>query len=194
MFANLNPACVARCRDAEPLSRRASRLSCCLSSRCRPVIVQLRWKGVKSPLDILLLHPLLVVLLPQLLVASPLVVLLLRCLLGFSSRRLALSSFCCAALFASHRAGWTLIHLSLRCPLVVSLPRLVVASLLPPLLLLVNPLVATAVDEHPIPVPMRPLSRVGVPLALKFATRSSKSNHQPSPLLPPRVVRPSPPR
>ncbi len=141
-------------------------LSRCLSSRCCPLIVPLQRLVVKSPLNILLLRPLLIVLLPRLLVVLAFFVLLLRRLLGFSSRRLAFLSFCCAALLVSHCAGWSLSHLSSSYPLVVSLFWPVIASPLPPLLLLLPPLVATAVDVRPIPVPMCRLFCVNVPHTL----------------------------
>jgi hypothetical protein len=165
-FANLNPACVVRCRDAKMPSRLLSshctgRLSHCLSSCCCPIIVPLQRLVVASSLDIFLLCPLLVVSLPRLLVALPLVVLSLCCLLGFSSHWLALTSFHCATLLASHHAGWLLSHLSSRY-LVVLLFCPVVALPLPP----PPPPVVLAVDVRPIRVPMRCLSRVDVPHTL----------------------------
>ncbi len=73
----------------------------------------------------------------------------------------------CTTILASHCAGWLLSRLSLHCPLIVLFLWLVLASPLPPLLLLLlllfPPLVAMAVDVHPVPMPMHHLSHVNVP-------------------------------
>jgi hypothetical protein len=140
----------------------AGRFLHCLLSCHRPLIVPLQRLVVTSPLDILLLRPLLVISSPRLLVALPLVVLLLCCLPSFSLCQLALLSFCCATLLASHCNGWSLSHLSLCCPLLVLLFQKFIALPLAPLLLFLTPLVATAVDVHPMPMPMRHLSCVNV--------------------------------
>ncbi len=149
---------------------------------------------VASPLDILLLHPLLVILLICLLVTLPLVVLLLCHLLGFSLRRLALLSFCCTTLLASHCAGWSLSHLSSCCPLVILLFWPVVTSPLPLLLLPPFPPCCNASGCASNPhanAPPFPCQHHEY-LSSKFAKLSSKSNNQPLPLLPPCIICPSP--
>ena len=118
-------------------TRKTTRL-CHLSSR-RPRVVLSRQLVVALPLAVLSLHLPLVVLSRQLVVTSPfdeptsrhLIVSL--CHLSLSRRASwlshhhLLSSSCCTALSSSHRAGWLLCCLSLRRPLVVASPLVILS-------------------------------------------------------------------
>ncbi len=147
-FANLVPASrhcgMPRHQAALSSSHCAGWLLHCLSLH-HPIIVSLRQLVVASSLDILLLRPLHIVLLPPAacciascfpLVAPPswLLIVLAGCCIA--SCCVALSSSHCTALLFSHCAGWLLSRLSLCCPLVDSLFWTVFALPRLPLLLL----------------------------------------------------------